>query len=407
MGAEALGLGLFPDQEACQSIWWAKMLMDDPLRICRALRFTSKLRFVLHPSFWQAVPFALEGLKKKIPGSVKHDEYLKLGGYGFQAAFDFFDLAFVKTFGPVGQVMRLAPALFGGQNAKTLSDVKSFDRKAFSELAVHLEVVPRDQPSILVSALISTAIFSSDFEGGLGDLSEFTLVCDGMCVSSATRDPGQWLLTCLSKLEAPPEQPGRLELAFAEACQITGEEMLVYLQVWNAFQFTGTAKDWPAAVEPAFKQLVLAMLRKAHPRKADRMEPCAQSLARQRPPVKGSILAKPPAKKGEAPVDTPVDVPRMLTAKVLTVLEVSLRLLQYDDPLDDVAQLNALLTARPALLKALSPNVFYEEDGKTLREEFAPKKGKPTDGNAAKSVSKAAAPKPKAGDGKKGTKQQT
>merc|ERR1712098_235801 len=107
-------------------------------------------------------------------------------------------------------------------------------------------------------------------------------------------------------------------------------------------------------------------------------EPCAQVLARERPPVKGAILGKPAVKKGESPVQAVVDVPPTLRARVLALLEVSLRLLRYDDPVEDSSQLGELLTKRPELQQALSANVWFEEDGQTLREEFAPpKKGKP------------------------------
>jgi hypothetical protein len=50
----------------CQALWWIKILVDDPLRIVRALRFAAKLDFTLHEEFWIAASFALEQLKTKV-----------------------------------------------------------------------------------------------------------------------------------------------------------------------------------------------------------------------------------------------------------------------------------------------------------------------------------------------------
>jgi len=263
--------------------------------------------------------------------------------------------------------------------------VRSFNQAMFADLAVLLKPVPKDQPAILLSGLLSAAIFASDLEGDLGHLAEYALVCDGMCVSSAMRDAGQWILTAYGRLAAPagppvaPEQPGRLELAFAQACGMTGESMLAHVQVWNSLQFTSGAKDWPACVKKAFSQLALVMLQKADPQKADALAPCVQALARERPPVKGAILGKPPAKKGDPPTQGVVDVPPTLRARVMVLLEVSLRLLCCDANLDESSQLSGLFVTYPALQQALSAAVWFEEDGQTLREEFAvAKKGKAT-----------------------------
>ncbi|OLP79258.1 hypothetical protein AK812_SmicGene40469 [Symbiodinium microadriaticum] len=58
--AKSLGIHDLPPDEAVQVLWWSKVLIDDPLRICRALRFAAKFKFKLHPAFWKAAPFALE-----------------------------------------------------------------------------------------------------------------------------------------------------------------------------------------------------------------------------------------------------------------------------------------------------------------------------------------------------------
>eukprot|EP00913_Durusdinium_trenchii_P003544 g3278.t1 len=58
--AKHLKIQELPPDEAVQVLWWSKVLIDDPLRICRALRFAAKFKFELHKAFWLAVPFALE-----------------------------------------------------------------------------------------------------------------------------------------------------------------------------------------------------------------------------------------------------------------------------------------------------------------------------------------------------------
>eukprot|EP00435_Cladocopium_sp_Y103_P075445 s26_g57.t3 len=60
--AKILKIKDLPPEEAVQILWWSKVLIDDPLRICRAFRFAAKFKFELHPAFWMAVPFALDPL---------------------------------------------------------------------------------------------------------------------------------------------------------------------------------------------------------------------------------------------------------------------------------------------------------------------------------------------------------
>ena len=52
-----------------QAVWWIKTLRDDPLRLVRALRFSAALQFRIHPSFWLAVPFAVDALATKVSGA--------------------------------------------------------------------------------------------------------------------------------------------------------------------------------------------------------------------------------------------------------------------------------------------------------------------------------------------------
>lgn len=106
-----------------QAIWWIKVLRDDPLRVLRALRFSAKLGFALHPAFWLAVPFAINSLQSKVAGSRKKDELVKLAKAGREPLLVFFDLAFgfplpLPTGGSGGHLPCLAPALFGGADTK-------------------------------------------------------------------------------------------------------------------------------------------------------------------------------------------------------------------------------------------------------------------------------------------------
>ena len=54
-----------------------QVLRDDPLRLVRALRFSASLGFRVHPSFWRAVPFAVEALRAKVSGPRKVTELRK------------------------------------------------------------------------------------------------------------------------------------------------------------------------------------------------------------------------------------------------------------------------------------------------------------------------------------------
>ncbi|CAE8613836.1 unnamed protein product, partial [Polarella glacialis] len=154
--AEKLGLDARSPEEVVQVLWWAKVLMDDPLRICRALRFAAKFRFQLHEAFWSAVPFALEPLR-------------------------FYELAFTKTF-PPGE-LRLAAALLGGKDFKDkpryVSAVSGFDLEGFRSLAQEFqppEEVGSDAAE-LIGGLMAAAITAAEFEKSDGAVAEFTLAC--------------------------------------------------------------------------------------------------------------------------------------------------------------------------------------------------------------------------------------
>eukprot|EP01052_Picozoa_sp_SAG31_P021996 SAG31_NODE_1729_length_7427_cov_1.746725_3_plen_224_part_00 len=169
----ASAVGIEPEDRP-QAIWWIKILQDDPLRIVRALRFAAKLQFELHHTFFQVVwqtcrthrivhdalahpkcrrlrilpsqvPFALDALKRKVAGSRKLMEILKIAKVGNQSLKDFFLLCFETRFllpcsgdaSPGGSGC-LAPGMFGGCNAdgqsRYMPPIRSFDGRKFKGL---------------------------------------------------------------------------------------------------------------------------------------------------------------------------------------------------------------------------------------------------------------------------------
>lgn len=363
------------DQEAfaVQTLWWAKVLMDDPLRICRALRFAAKFHFQLHESFWSAVPFALEPLRVKVAGGRKNTEYQKIGSYGHGACQDFFLLAFVQTFGPPGgSVLRLASALFGGQDEKSrpkpLPDVISFDQEIFRVLAATLRVPEGDSQlpaSELTGGLLAAALVAAELEGGVGPLEAFNYVCDGMCVSNAMREAGIAPLqaaTALASLSGKVPVTNRLDCSVAAATGITVDELALHVQVWEALQVV-VPRTGPMLAAPQRRLFALALFPRFASKmsqtssQVERLAACAERLAFQRPPVRGFILKA-------------LHIPKTLSRQVMLLFEVVLRLLRYAEPVEDQAGLEQLLQVHSKLQIAFSTSVWTQEDGQSLREEF-------------------------------------
>jgi hypothetical protein len=164
--AQVVGL----DCESPGDMWWVKILRDDPLRILRAFRFAAKLNFVVHETFWKALPFALDSLKSKVAGSRKLTEILKLAKYGKSNLIDFFGLCFRKQFVYLadGSKTTLASGIFGGvdyQNkAHFLPSLEGFDKDCFLGIvegdSIVMDKMSSDQ---VVSCFLAVALLSSRF----------------------------------------------------------------------------------------------------------------------------------------------------------------------------------------------------------------------------------------------------
>lgn len=369
--AEALGLSAVPKIEAIQALWWAKVLIDDPLRICRALRFQAKLRFAMHDAFWLAAPFALEHLRGKVAGGRKNTEYIKMGGYGFKACASFYEQAFAKTFGPKNDI-RLAVALFGGQDEKSrpkvMTDVEAFDVEGFQAVASTMAGVSHDAE--LIGGLLAVAISCAKMGAGAGSaVDEFNRACDGMCVSNATREAGATVLNSAAKLAEPVPPAGTLERGFAAAIGASEATVCRLVQVWEAMclcqarsgQADATSRRQHTALKVFERNAALAGV------DAEEVRASFATLQFERPPIKGNALGTPGV----------LEVPPMLRRQVMVLLDVSLRYVSSAEPLETAADVEALFARLPALRDALSSSVWFEEDGKTLRAEFKPaKKGK-------------------------------
>ena len=130
-----------PDMQ--QAVWWTKILVDDPLRILRAMRFAATMKFELHHTFFMVVPFALDALKQKVAGSRKLTEIMKIAKVGNMELLEFFRLCFDARFliGPAspdaspGGTGCLAPGIFGGcdgdGSSQYMPPLRSFDSVKF------------------------------------------------------------------------------------------------------------------------------------------------------------------------------------------------------------------------------------------------------------------------------------
>lgn len=365
--------------EALQALWWAKVLMDDPLRICRALRFAAKLRFKLHDAFWLAVPFALEHLRAKVAGSRKNTEYQKIGSYGYRACEEFFELAFTKTFGPDKGELRLAAALMGGQDDKgtprTLSEVIGFDLESFRALSTAAKPAAESESAKsapeLIGGLMATAINCAQLKGSDSTLAEFNRACDGMSVSNAMREAGALPLQAATAMVGELPSTNSLDAGVAAACGQNIETWAQHIKTWEALRVCAPRAGPPDAARHRVA-LALGLMRKATAgEEAERVSACASVLSFQRPPVKGAVL-------------TVLNVPPPLRGQVMLCFEVALRVLQYGEPIETAEHLETLFTRHPDLRVAFAASVWFEDDGKTLRPQFQPPRKGGGDGKEGK-----------------------
>ena len=132
-----------PEQEvdACQTLAWIRALRDDPIRIPRVLRFKAKLGYIIHPSFWKALPFAIEHLRAKVAGSRKLAEVVKVAKISDKALIEMIRSVFNSS--KLSRDWCLVSALFGGNSDKKSGyprEVQAFDYVAFDRL---MQCLPR------------------------------------------------------------------------------------------------------------------------------------------------------------------------------------------------------------------------------------------------------------------------
>jgi hypothetical protein len=273
---------------------------------------------------------------------------------------EFFELAFTKTFGPGSSPsLRLASALFGGQddksNCKTMSEVASFDLDRFRQLATSFK--PADHGNNLdgaelIGGLLAAAIASSrGLEAKPED--EFARACDGMCVSNTMREAGFAPLRAASRWITETVEPNALDVAFAPVCAVEPVIVRLYAQVWQDFQLPGTTAA-PAWSVPR-RKLALALAQHFESSlegnglgRSTILADTVELVGRPRPPVKGSVLSAPGV----------LEVPPPLRRQVMSLLEVTFRLLSHSAPLETETHLQELFTKYPALQEALSESVL-------------------------------------------------
>mmetsp|Transcript_43852 Transcript_43852/g.82258 ORF Transcript_43852/g.82258 Transcript_43852/m.82258 type:complete len:690 (+) Transcript_43852:80-2149(+) len=370
--AEYFSLSSRPEPEAVQILWWAKLLMDDPVRVCRALRFQAKLQgFVLHESFWDAVPFALTALCSTVAGNRKYVEFVKLAGSGFQACTEFIEMAFTRTL--VDSEHRLAPALFGGVPAVGapvfLSEFTDFDQALFRDFASELEGY--EDPEKLLGGVLACAVASAV---GLEDSAEhnFWKACEGMCTSGETYRIGMYPLYFGDLWVQNWQPPNVLDNVFAKICGISPEAMQMHSRVWRDLRMPGAAQRTRQEIE--LPDLALRFARHflnqsnsdfdKEPQLPDGLPEALSVVSVVRPQLRGSLISG----------NGVLEVPPKLRSQVLALLEITVRLIFYDKHIETSDDLETFLDRFPTIREALRPEAlekvemeFFLKDKKTRR----------------------------------------
>jgi len=270
-------------------------------------------------------------------------------------------LVFTRTFGPKNApTLRLASSFFGGQDhkgkAKTLSEVSAFELETFRNLTDAFdpgsgkELSSGLEPAELMGSFLAAAVAASrGFEGSAEE--EFLRACDGMCVSNNMREAGSSPLRVAARWVAETLATNALDDGFATACGTSADVLRLHVQVWEDLKLPGTT------IAPAWslpkRRFALALARHFEGGDGERGRASATAAAveivgRVRPPVKGSVLSVPGV----------LEVPPQLRRQVVSLLEVSVRFLNYEAPLESAEHLEELFKTFPLIRTALSKEVL-------------------------------------------------
>ncbi|KAL3930104.1 MAG: hypothetical protein SGPRY_001682, partial [Prymnesium sp.] len=380
-------------------IWWAKVLKDDPLRVLRALRFSAKLSFRLHDSFWFAVPFALHPLQGKVAGARKVTELLKIAKAGRSALLDFLELSFSHPFpSPNLPMPCLAPALFGGADhngaARFLSIPRGYDSSLMRKAIVSMPLELSEEESL--GTALAAAVFACRHEwpaersarearegtvwceearvdemaaDAAGQAQrELTIACDGLCASNELRAAAETPLSCVRRILTPPELLGQHAI-FARASGVDGvdaAEFAALVHMWDVLKLDKALQGKRTVGCIPHFILELASTR------------CSPQTSAQLQARLARIFVEGPPVSGRALTDIPM-LPHHLRAVMISHLHVLLRLRGETTPLEHPKQVVGFLGDRCGVLESLQDEWYMDgpDAKRVLRPEYAPpRKGK-------------------------------
>ena len=402
------------EYDKIQAVWWIKVLRDDPLRVLRALRFSVKLGFQLHESFWKAIPFALTSLQTKVAGSRKKDELIKIARSGRKPLLDFLGLAFGRPL-PIlpPSALRLnclAPALFGGANvdgdARFLSPsimrspvrphIPTYNAVSavnpFSVLTDELRV-EEEFGIALAAAVFSCGHLNAGRAGGDGGEgaplipktivteTEFTLAqqmdaaaaeaasrahdevaaaCDGLCASNELRQAALTPLYCVRELLTPQTSDGThflwAEAASQKKLGITDSEFANCVHMWDTLKMG--SRTHSAGYLPEF--IIALAATRCSAETAEALSRRLRGLEVVGPEISGQSL-------GAIPF-----LPVHLRATTISQLHIFCRLVGHIDAIDTASKLGWLLGEYDLLDKLEGEWYSFGEGGsRVLRAEYA------------------------------------